>query len=177
MFCPSFSQSTSPPRSLADLRFIRPSDENLKGFVAEAEEFFDGLGDAFRTFGRYLAAQSDTAAKSIVTKNRRTDGGHVLFRPAGLRLFAELRGVLVQGRMTARDVWPVLKKLPTDLTATPYRDVLWLPNGRMNPSGRPLCRRLLLHMLGLENNPDDLARKYARLLDIPVDEVNLPERV
>jgi len=92
----------------------------------------------------------------------------------GLRLFAEVAVELAsksEGKL--KKAIATMQNLPVELSKVPYRNVIWLPNGNLNPKERPLCRRLLLYMLGREKNPTDLQNKYARLLDEPT--AKLPE--
>ena len=156
-----------------ELRFIRPSDEELKQYIALAERFFKSLGKSFPPLGQYLAT-SEASAPAVVKKHRRANGGHVLFRPVGLRIFAEVVVEVVgSGEMLAKAL-AIVERLPVELSKTPYRGVIWLPNGKMNPGGRAVCRRLLLHMLGCEKKPTDLLARYAKMLGQDPAKVTLP---
>lgn len=160
----------------ADLRFVRPSDEELAKYMALSKEYFDSLGKAFPPLGEYFSASS-AKAKTVVSKYRLDNGGHVLFRPVGLKLFAEIAVALAKNQSTPKEAIRLMAKLPVDLAAVPYRGVIWLPNGRMYPAGRAICRRLLLHMLGMESRPDDLKARYAKLLEKDVTKVKLPAKI
>ena len=157
----------------AELRFIRPSDEELKQYIALAERFFRSLGKSFPPLGQYLAA-SDASAPAVVKKHRLANGGHVLFRPIGLRIFSEVVVEVVRNGETLAKALAIVKRLPVELSKTPYRGVIWLPNGRMNPGGRAVCRGLLLHMLGYEKKPTDLRARYAKILGQEPAKVTLP---
>ena len=157
----------------AELRFIRPSDEELKQYIALAEQFFKSLGKSFPPLGQYLAA-SEASAPAVVKKHRRANGGHVLFRPIGLRIFAEVVVEVVMSGVTLSKALAIVKRLPVELSKTPYRGVIWLPNGKMNPGGRAVCRALLLHMLGYEKKPTDLLARYAKMLGQDPAKVTLP---
>jgi hypothetical protein len=101
-----------------------------------------------------------------------------LFRPVGLRIFAELTSELVkqEGR-SLNEALRILRKLPSDLAAVPYVRVIWLPNGRMNPRARALCKRLLLYMVGRGKDIEALRRDYAKQLEKDEGKVRLPEPV
>lgn len=156
-----------------ELRFIRPSDDELKKYIALAEQFFQGLGKSFPPLGQYFKA-SEASAPGVVKKHRRANGGQVLFRPIGLRIFAEVVVEIVKSGQTLSKALAVSKRLPVELSKTPYRGVIWLPNGKMNPAGRAVCRRLLLHMLGHEKKPGDLLARYAKMLNQDPVTVTLP---
>lgn len=160
----------------AELRFIRPSDEDLKKYKALAVQYFTGLGKAFPPLGDYFDADV-TSAPAVVKKHRRANGGHVLFRPVGLRLMTEVVVEIVATGKTLKQTLSAIKKLPVELSKTPYKGVLWLPNGRMNPAGRAVCRRLLLHMLGHERKPADLLARYAKMLGRDPATLSLPNPI
>ena len=156
-----------------ELRFVRPSDTDLRRYISLAEDFFGTLGKAFPPLGRYFAT-SDTSALAIIKKYRRENGGHVLFRPIGLRIFSEVLVEVVRGGKTLAQAFAVIKRLPVELSRPPYREVIWLRQGRMNPAGRAVCRRLLLHILGYEKKPTDLLARYAKILGKDQTQVILP---
>jgi len=164
-------------KKAAELRFIRPSDDELQAYKNLAGKFFDGLAKRFGPLQGYFAASAASAPK-IIQKQRRADGGHVLFRPVGLRLFAEVAVDLVsKGGVTLEEALSLMAKLPVELSKSPYRGVIWLSNGKMNPSGRAMCKRLLLYMLGYEKNTSDLRGRYARVLGGDSASVKLPTPV
>jgi DNA sulfur modification protein DndB len=160
-------------RKASELHFIRPTDDDLQKYTGLASEFFDGLAKGFPPLAHYFAATPE-AAPAIVQTHRRGNGGHVLFRPVGLRLFAEVAVDLVKGGAKLERALATMEKLPVELSKIPYKGVIWLPNGKMNPSGRAMCRRLLLYMLGHEKNAADLHGKYAKFLGREGPTVKLP---
>src|SRR5271154_5908972 len=92
LFCqPAMDRECGGSRGL---RFIRPSDDELDAYTTAAKHLFRLLGKRFRALGQYFRA-STTSAPSIVAANRTADGGNVLFRPIGLRIFAELTATLI----------------------------------------------------------------------------------
>ncbi len=161
----------------AEFRHIRPDDQLLKKYIGISKQFFDGLEAQFPPFKEYFAA-SPAIAPTVVSKYRReSSGGHVLFRPVGLRIFAEVLTSLANDRDGINAAFKLIGKLPTELSKKPYAGVIWLANGKMSPSGRSICRRLLLHMLGAEHKPADLRARYAKLLGKETQAVQLPSQV
>ena len=155
------------------LRFIRPPDSELTRYAKLGKEFFEGLAEQFSELQRYFEASSQRAP-GIVARNRHNKGGHILFRPAGLRLFAEVTGELVRNGVTPGRAFVLLGKLPYELSSEPYRGVLWLATGKMRAGGRALCRRLLLYMLRQEKHPEMLRKRYAEVLGEDLSKVRLP---
>lgn len=159
-----------------DLRFIRPPDDELKRYRKYAQRFFRTMAKHFRPLRIYFKSSPDEA-KTIVAKYRTTAGGHVLFRPIGLRIFTEVAGELVQAGKSLDDALTLMSELPVRLSREPYNNVIWLPNGTMNPGGRAICRRLLMYMLGHERNPRDLRDRYAKQLGLSKSKVKLPKPI
>ncbi len=157
----------------AQLRVSRPTDTELGKYIAVAEQWFDELAMAFAPLGDYFGAD-ETTAPAIVRKHRRGNGGHVLFRPIGLRVVIEVVAAMVKGGKSRREAFAGVGRLPVELAEEPYREVLWLTNGRVNTTGRVVCRRLLLHMLGLERKPEELRRRYAKMRGQEGRQVELP---
>ena len=168
-----FSSSLGFTNKPAELRFIRPNDKDLKKYISLAEKCFRGLAKAFPPLGDYFAA-SAASAPAIVRKHRRGNGGHLLFRPIGLRLVAEVVVESVKSGETLKKALTSVEKLPVELSKEPYKGVIWLPNGKMNPGSRALCRSLLLHMLGHEKKQADLRARYAKMLGQDLASVKLP---
>jgi DNA sulfur modification protein DndB len=157
----------------SDLRFIRPSDEELKQYRRFAKKFFRLLARGFRPLRRYFKSDS-TEAKLAVARYRTPTGGHVLFRPIGLRIFTEVAAGLISQGESPDKAMRKISRLPVRLSKEPYRRVIWLPSGKIEEGGRALCRRLLMNMLGLEKDQNDLRERYAKELGLPKHKVKLP---
>ena len=157
-----------------DLKFIRPSDEELEDYKIWTDDFFRSLSKNFPPLIEYFEGNNDA---EVLAKYRNPSGGHILFRPVGLLLIAELIGELIKQKVQLKDALQKVGLLPTDLSESPYVNVIWSPSlGRMESraSERGLCRRLLLYMLGYEKSPRDLRIKYAKQLDLEPDDCKLP---
>lgn len=158
-----------------ELKFIRPSDEQLQEYKDFADSFFHKLAIAFPALAGYFNADDD---KTVLAKHRHSDGGHILFRPVGLRIVTEVLGGLVNHKVALDDAFKLVGKLPIELSREPYSGVIWLPaQKKVNHSKRALARELLLHMLGAAKNTATLREKYARQLGVDLDACKLPEPV
>lgn len=166
-----------PKARLSSLRYIRPPDNELEGFIKLAQNFFSNLAHEFPPLNSYFSATSEDAAR-IVAKERTVRGGHVLFRPVGLRIFTEIAGDIVKKEgLKLQAALRMVSNLPVELSELPYADVIWLRNGRMSVGARVLCRRLLLYMLNREPKPAQLKERYAQHLGIDEARVRMPRRV
>lgn len=164
-------------QSLQTLRFYRPSDEDLESFYNWTTEFFGHLGDTFPIFGEYLCSDR---GQEILAQERGPQGGHLLFRPVGLLILAEVLAAISPsvGWQAALEEFG---RLPVQLSEAPFSNVIWSPQtGNIDPGKRPTARNMLLHMLGRFQRPVQVAKlraRYAELLGMPVEEVVLPEPV
>lgn len=162
-------------RSKHDLRFIRPSDVELEEYRKAAENFFECLAKFFPEMRTYFQATA-VRAKSVVANYRTTTGGHILFRPLGLRLFSELTATLVTKGTPLEDAVGMLASLPTELNRVPYKDVIWR-NGKIVAAGRALVRDLLLYQLGIKADSPGLRARYSRILGVEASALKMPPRV
>ena len=161
--------------SMHDLRFIRPNDDDLEEYRNMAEGFFDELASSFAPFRAYFRANS-SVAKTVVQAHRTTTGGHILFRPLGLRLFAELTSARMKKGKTMAEAIVSLRTLPTELSESPYKGVVWR-NGKIVAGGRALARDLLLYQLGEKNDSASLRARYAKALGSTSGSIALPARI
>jgi DNA sulfur modification protein DndB len=163
------------PRTNHDLRYIRPNDLELTAYRKTAEDFFDYLAASFPEMRSYFRANA-VKAKAVVAKHRTPAGGHILFRPLGLRLFSELAAALVKTGSLLSDAVEVLALLPTELNHVPYKDVIWR-NGKVVAGGRALVRDILLYQLGTKADSPALRSRYARTLGVEPSTLKMPRRL
>ena len=106
-----FSQAkTKLRRRRKTLQKMRPVDDELEAYFELARSFFDKLRTRFEELDAFFSAQ-DTRA---VVKRYRTEGGSILFRPAGLNLFTTVVASLSRS-MTLADAVGLASKLPRAL--------------------------------------------------------------
>ncbi len=121
---------------------------------------------------------SSPSPEHIIKKHRRSDGGHLLFRPVGLKIVAEI----VSNVCKKNDLNEALDKIstiPTELSKPPYVNVLWRLNGNMRVGGAALSRDLLLYMLGEypKSKEGKLRERYAKVLEKDKESVELPSKI
>jgi len=159
---------------LSELRFIRPPDAELDAYRRFAQKYFRLLAKHFRPLREYFSAPL-TESQHIVARERTRNGGHILFRPIGLRMFAEITSrLLVEGKPLEAAI-KMLSRIPVELSGSPYREVIWAANGRIESAGRALCRDVLLFMLGANINRKALETRYAKHFGQPRAHVKLPK--
>jgi len=159
-------------KDLNTLKFFRPNDQELEDYINFADLFFRRLAGNFSPLAEYFSTENGS---EVIKKYRHQDGGHLLFRPVGLLIISEVISVLVKQNFSLEESINQVKRLPTNLSAEPFADVLWLTRPqKINVSKRVLCRRLLLYMLGQEKRVKELHEKYAKQLNLEVQDCELP---
>lgn len=132
-------------RSADELKYNRPDDEWTDVYRGCAECFFTSLMEVFPETKRCLAGNDP---EKVIIENRRPDGGHILFRPVGLRMIAQLVASAVKPSISAvfedpkqspsavrQAVMDKIRKavscyaaLPTELSEKPYAGLIFDPN-------------------------------------------------
>lgn len=177
-------------RTLAQLKDNRPADEWLSFYHHVAKAFFDAVAASLPILDRYM---SQKGFARIAAQHRSAEGGHLLFRPAGLRAFAEAVSVLIEkeslDEAETKSVTPLAAKrragvairdavarvatLPMRLDVDPYNGLLW-NRGHVAAGKRSITRDLMLDMLGEYPRREALRERYAKALDREGVRVRLP---
>ena len=150
-----------------ELRYKRPSAAWMSTYVTCATSFFSEM---MRTFPEVERCLTSKDWQDVVKDNRRVDGGHVLFRPVGQRLLAQLVAEALRSSFTDRfegssslaiDVakkveekmelaFGQYKTLPMDLTGKPYVDAIWESDTQKMRVGRStIVRDIILKRVGI----------------------------
>jgi len=152
---------------IADLKRLRPSDEALDQYLDFASKYFTLLAKNSTELGRCFAAANP---ETQIKKHRHDKGGHILFRPVGLLIYAELTATMMRASaLSLEQSVAELSALPTELSAPPYAGILWdHATSTMNIKNRALTRDLLLYFLGHLKEAGKIKKmqaRYALLLD------------
>ncbi|MBB5879674.1 DNA sulfur modification protein DndB [Xanthomonas arboricola] len=147
------------------LKFYRPSDRELSELEEFAVGYFTALHNSFPPIRELFESPE---AGPVTQKYRGPHGGHFLFRPAGLEVFTQVAVEFsLKEHCTLFEAVDRIKGIPTDLSALPYRDVLWDPNKKtINSKGKPLVKDLLRYIVRLTPK-DGLKERYEVALGKP----------
>jgi DNA sulfur modification protein DndB len=121
-------------------------------------------------------------ADEVASRYRNEEGGHLLFRPIGLRIVTEAMIALMSGGMLLQGAVDRLAMAPMDLAGPPWVGVLWDPiNHRMitSPENRLAATKVLFHSVGgnleaFKTTEEDLKRELAGLLHREPAAIQLP---
>jgi DNA sulfur modification protein DndB len=139
-----------------------PNWTRVDEIYCTATSFWDAL-KAHVTAIRKVCTSSPH--KNLAGKYRTEEGGHLLFRPAGLQGFARAARVMVdRGEMLQTSV-AKLARVSLQLSTKPWVGVLWNPSTKtMIVKNKKLVPNLFLYMVGENLVPDnyDLLAQYRR---------------
>lgn len=124
-----------------------------------------------------LDAEAD--GPSVLRKKRSGKHCHILFRPIGLKIFAEILKAL-RAKHSYQSALTVLGKVPTDMSKAPYVGTVWIPQTRTIQTGKAAtCRDVLLYMIGeYRGKQNKLLARYKRALGLDNNStVTLPEQI
>ncbi|MBX9596018.1 MAG: DGQHR domain-containing protein [Roseomonas sp.] len=154
------------------LRYVRPSDEKVDEYNRFAASYYETLANAFPDLLEYFQSKKP---EEVLKKNRSNSNSHILFRPIGLKIFAEVVAELREKHSFSEAV-NLVKLLPTKMQQPPYADVIWNRHTKTIVNKRaPLCRDLLLYMLGFYSNKEILHQRYAEAQEKDLKDVKLPK--
>ena len=134
----------------------RPSDKSLKQYRDDALSFFDGLEKNYPEISRYFALSK---YEDYAHKQRKN--GHVLFRPVGLKLIANLLSKFE--KTSIEDRFCCIKTVPMNLNDPPYNGLLISEQGLMQDGNETKVRNLLLSALGMSLNKTEIRSAIAGL--------------
>jgi len=142
-----------------------PHEDRVQGIYRLSCQFWDLLRKSVPEIKEVTDSHPE---KELAAKYRKRDGGHLLFRPVGMKAFAQATRTLVDRGMTFDDVVKLLSRTILDLCTSPWPGVLWnrVGNKMINKNGK-LSHNLFLYMANqpLEPIGYDILSEYRRALD------------
>ena len=153
---------------------VRPSDETVNECQRIVVGFFDGLGAQFPDVAKFFRSRKP---ERVVLAKRHEKGGHILFRPVGLNIFADLVAEL-RKNMEFDAAMDKVGKLPVELGRKPYSKILWDPGrGVIDTKGRKIVHDLLRLAVGLPASKASVHSRLAKWLGVDTGSVDLSDWV
>jgi len=148
-------------KSLRSFTAYRPSDEKIEEIYQQQVSFWQAMAAHIRPIREVLAAPEEACA---ATSYRTTNGGNLLFRPAGQKAFARASRVLVNRGVALDNAISRLATVPLELGAEPWDGVLWNSATKtMITKHVVLAQNIFLHYIGELPEPKEfpVATSYA----------------
>ena len=165
-------------RRWTDFKRHRPEDDNISEFYAQSARFWDTMIEFFPPLQEVQVSQPD---ENIAGRYRHRKGGHLLFRPVGLLIIAQVVRQAKDSGLSEQEAIKRISKISMNLTDEPWVGLLWdNTNHRMisETTRQKVARYLLFYMIGgnlseIKTSPEDLQQEYAGLLNRAKSEVDL----
>jgi len=162
----------------------RPSEEVVDQFTDRSERLFDLLMDGFPDLKAYCE-RLDEEEPARPFRNRE-EGGHLLFRPIGLMLVADVIYYLIKDSgFTMDGAVDGVSRIPVGLSSYPWIGLLWDDtNKRMITSkdNRRAATRMTILALGGSlsrfrtlSDADEIKEGLSGLMNIPPEEIQIPD--
>jgi DNA sulfur modification protein DndB len=133
----------------ADVKRLRPSDEEIDKAYTAATELFDVLAQEFEPLR--LLAEGEPTERVVPRFRNRETGGHLILRPIGLDMLIRTIRTLVERGLTLEQAAKRTAVVPMLLDAEPWVGLLWDPTARRINSrseNQRIARWLLMHAAG-----------------------------
>ena len=161
-----------------EFRKMRPVDDEIDKFYKRGQQLWDAM---IRNFTPLRELVDSTPEQRVASRYRSKEGGHVLFRPAGLFLVVAAIRILRDQGKSLKDIVEAISSVPMVLGEYPWAGLLWdTANKRMLVRGenQKVALRILVHGIGgdlsvFRTTLPDLRREYAGLLNREITEVKL----
>jgi len=140
-----------------------PDWKLVNNIYAEVTAFWDALKKCVPQIREVMTSKP---ADKLAEQYRSLEGGHLLFRPAGLQAFAKATRVLVDRGNSIDAAVAKFAALPLELSETPWDGILWNTSTQtMIIKYKTLAINLLLHLAEEALIPDsyELLKIYRRV--------------
>jgi len=159
---------------------IRPSEEEIKSFYNATIDLFSLLIDAFEPL-REL--KNSAPEERIASKYRHNNGGHLLFRPIGLKMMISVIMDLQKEGYSVEKSINRLKAVEMDIAKNPWNGVIWNPiSKRMLATGenQKVAKQILYYSVGgdlakIKSDYQKLVQEIAGITNQPKEDIALPK--
>jgi DNA sulfur modification protein DndB len=139
---------------------------------AEVDSLYEqvvAFWDLLRQFVVEIKKVTDSKpSEELAARYRNDQGGHLLFRPAGMKAFAMAVRILLDRKVAMREAIAILSKTSLYLHERPWPGILWnsYAHKMINKNGT-LCYNMLLYMSRMPLDPVryPLLQEYRKALD------------
>lgn len=168
-------------RGWKEFKRHRPEDDTIAKFYAKSAQFWDTLVEHFPALEDILTSQPDN---NVAERYRNREGGHLLFRPVGLLIIANVVRQAKDSGMSEREAIKRISAVSMELRNEPWVGLLWDKTNQRMISGtipQKVAKQLLFYTIGgnlddMKTNAEAVRREYAGLLNRNESEVELPRQ-
>ena len=168
-------------RGWSEFKRCRPEDSTIDKFSVSSVHFWDRMVEHFSPLKEVIASQPD---ENIAGRYRHRAGGHLLFRPVGLLIIAN---VVRQAKDAGLDETEAIRRISgisMELTDEPWVSLLWDKTNQRMISGtlqQKIAKQILFYTIGgdltdMKTSVEAVQKEYAGLLNKEESDVKLQRR-
>jgi DNA sulfur modification protein DndB len=143
-----------------------PQTETVEDVYRQSAAFWDALKANVPEIRKVCSSKPED---KLVARYRTSEGGHVLFRPAGMHAFVRATRIMVDRGVSLQQAVKRLSAAPMQLAEAPWKNVLWKVSTKtMLVKHGKLTLNMFLHCAG--ENPErryDLLGTYRKVIEDP----------
>ncbi len=156
----------------------RPEDDTIAEFNANSAYFWNRMVGHFSPLKEVLASQPD---ENIAGHYRHRAGGHLLFRPVGLLIIANVVRQAKDAGLDEKEAIRRISEISMELTDEPWGGLLWDRINQRMISGtlqQKVAKQILFYTIGgdlkdMKTSVEAVRKEYAGLLNKEESDVKL----
>ena len=165
-------------RGWTEFKRHRPEDSTITEYYTKSVEFWNTLIKYFPPLEKILTSPPE---ENIAGYFRNREGGHLLFRPVGLLIIAQVVRLAKDSGLSQKEAIKRISEVSMELTDKPWVGLLWDKTNKRMISGttsQKVAKQLLFYIIGgdlsdIKTSFEALRREYAGLLNKEESEVKL----
>lgn len=156
----------------------RPADGIIAKYYAHSEQFWNAMIEHFPPLEEI---RNSHPGENIAGHYRHRQGGHLLFRPVGLLIVAQVVRQARDSGLSESEAIKRISHISLELTDAPWVGLLWDKGNQRMITASPnqkVAKQLLFYRIGgdlreMKTSERDLRREYAGLLNTDESDVRL----
>lgn len=165
-------------RGWAAFKRQRPEDGIIAEYYAQSEQFWNAMIEHFPPLEEI---RNSHPGENIAGHYRHRQGGHLLFRPVGLLIVAQVVRQAKDSGLSESEAIKRISHISLELTDAPWVGLLWDNGNQRMITASPnqkVAKQLLFYRIGgdlreMKTSEQDLRREYAGLLNTDESDVRL----
>ena len=165
-------------RGWTEFKRHRPEDSTIAAYYAKSVEFWNTLIEYFPPLEKVLTNKPE---ENIAGYFRNREGGHLLFRPVGLLIIAQVVRLAKDSGLSEKEAIKRISEVSMELTDKPWVGLLWDKTNKRMISGttpQKVAKQLLFYIIGgdlsgIKTSFEAVRREYAGLLNKEETEVKI----
>ena len=165
-------------RAWKEFKRHRPDDDIIAEFYAQSDRFWNAMVGRFSPLEKI---RNSHPGDDIAGHYRHRKGGHLLFRPVGLLIVADVVRQAKDSGLSESEAIKRISNISMELTDAPWVGLLWDATNRRMITASPnqkVAKQLLFYCIGgdlqkMKTSKRDLRREYAGLLNKMESDVRL----